>query len=102
MANKLTSRKFWVAVAAALGSIGTGITGLVIGDLDLTKTGAFLLVLSGGIYAFCEAYVDGKSVGSTTVTTQITASTSGDTTARVVDTVLPVTDADKGEDRAGE
>lgn len=75
MANKLTSRKFWVAVAAALGSIGTGITGLVIGDLDLTKTGAFLLVLSGGIYAFCEAYVDGKSLSANTTTTSLSANT---------------------------
>ncbi len=75
MANKLMSRKFWVAVAAALGSIGTGITGLVIGDLDLTKLGASLLVLSGGIYAFCEAYVDGKSLSANTTTTSLSAST---------------------------
>lgn len=75
MANKLMSRKFWVAVAAALGSIGTGITGLVIGDLDLTKLGASLLVLSGGIYAFCEAYVDGKSLSANTTTTSLSANT---------------------------
>lgn len=75
MASKLMSRKFWVAVAAALGSIGTGITGLVIGDLDLTKLGASLLVLSGGIYAFCEAYVDGKSLSANTTTTSLSANT---------------------------
>lgn len=75
MANRLTSRKFWVSVAAALGSIGTGITGLVIGDLDLTKLGASLLVLSGGIYAFCEAYVDGKSLSANTTTTSLSANT---------------------------
>lgn len=75
MANKLTSRKFWLAVAAALGSIGTSITGLVIGDLDLTKWGAVLLVMSGGIYAFCEAYVDGKSLSANTTTTSLSANT---------------------------
>lgn len=75
MASKLTSRKFWVAVAAALGSIGTGIAGMVIGDIDLTKLGASLLVLSGGIYAFCEAYVDGKSLSANTTTTSLSANT---------------------------
>lgn len=75
MANRLESRKFWVSVAAALGSIGTGITGLVIGDFDLTKLGASLLVLSGGIYAFCEAYVDGKSLSANTTTTSLSANT---------------------------
>ena len=75
MASKLTSRKFWVAVAAALGSIGTGIAGMVIGDIDLTKLGAILLVLSGGIYAFCEAYVDGKSLSANTTTTSLSANT---------------------------
>lgn len=75
MANKLMSRKFWIAVAAALGSIGTGVTGLVIGDYDLTKLGATLLVLSGGIYAFCEAYVDGKGLAANTTTTSLSANT---------------------------
>lgn len=73
--EKLTSRKFWFAVAAMLGSIGTGVTGLVIGDYDLTKIGALLLVASGGIYSFCEALVDGKRASATITTTSLSANT---------------------------
>lgn len=62
MSNKLTSRKFWLCVAAALASLGTGISGLVQGNERLALAGGILLVISSSIYAFCEAWIDGKAV----------------------------------------
>lgn len=58
MRNKLTSRKFWICVAAALGSLGTGITGLVQGNQTLALAGGICTVVSAAIYAFCEAWTD--------------------------------------------
>lgn len=60
--NKLSSRKFWLCVAAALASLGTGISGLVQGNDTLALAGGILLVISSSIYAFCEAMVDAKAV----------------------------------------
>ena len=60
--EKLSSRKFWLATAAALASLGTGISGLVQGNDKLALTGGILLVISSSIYAFCEAWVDSKAV----------------------------------------
>ena len=62
MMEKLKSRKFWVCVAAALASLGTGISGLVQGNEKLALAGGILLVVSSSIYAFCEAWVDAKAV----------------------------------------
>ena len=62
MREKLQSRKFWLCVAAALASLGTGISGLVQGNDKLALTGGILLVISSSIYAFCEAWVDSKAV----------------------------------------
>lgn len=62
MKEKLTSRKFWLCVAAALASLGTGISGLVQGNEKLALTGGILLVISSSIYAFCEAWIDSKAV----------------------------------------
>lgn len=60
--HRLTSRKFWLCVAAALASLGTGISGIVVGNQSLAITGSVLTVISASIYAFCEAWVDGKAV----------------------------------------
>ncbi len=62
MKDKLTSRKFWVTVAAILASLGTGISGIVVGNETLTIVGSVLTVISAAIYAGVEAYVDGKAV----------------------------------------
>lgn len=62
MSDKLKSRKFWICVAAGLASLGTGISGLVIGNQTLALVGGILVVVSSSIYAFCEAWVDGKAV----------------------------------------
>ncbi len=89
MMNKLTSRKFWMAVAAALASIGGSIAGLATDNEVLAAAGLVCTAASCAIYAAAEAYVDGKAAASTTVNTQISASTIGTQTERVVNTVLP-------------
>ena len=60
--NKLTSRKFWICVAAFLASIATSISGLVTDNQTIAIIGTVCGILSAAIYAFCEAWVDGKAV----------------------------------------
>lgn len=66
--EKFKSRKFLMALAAFLASLGTGIAGLCTGNEAVAMTGGILCVVSSAIYAFCEAYVDGASVKSDTST----------------------------------
>ena len=58
MRNKLTSRKFWISVAAFLGSIAVSISGIVTGEKWVTITGTVCGILSAAIYAACEAACD--------------------------------------------
>lgn len=60
--DKLTSRKFWICVAAFLGSIAASISGIVTDNKYVMTVGVIAGVLSAAIYAFCEAWVDGKAV----------------------------------------
>ena len=69
MKRKLTSRKFWLAVAAFLASVGTGLGGVFTDQPAVAAVGGVCCVLSCGIYAACEAYVDGKSLSSDQSTT---------------------------------
>lgn len=62
MMNKLTSRKFWICVAAFLASIATSIAGITTSNQTVTIIGTVCGILSAAIYAFCEAWVDGKAV----------------------------------------
>lgn len=62
--EKLTSRKFWVCVAAFLGSVATSISGIQMGNETLTMVGTVCGVFSAAIYAAAEAYVDAKAVNS--------------------------------------
>lgn len=62
MKDKLTSRKFWICVAAFLGSVAASISGIVTDNKWITTIGVTAGVLSAAIYAFCEAWVDGKAV----------------------------------------
>lgn len=62
MNEKLTSRKFWVCVAAMLASIATSVAGITTDNQTVTVIGTVCGVLSAAIYAFCEAWVDGKAV----------------------------------------
>ena len=60
--EKLTSRKFWICVAAMLASIATSIAGITTDNQTVLVIGTVCGVLSAAIYAFCEAWVDGKAV----------------------------------------
>lgn len=59
MRNKLASRKFWISVAAFLGSIAASVAGIVTEEKWITIVGVVCGMLSAAIYAACEAYVDG-------------------------------------------
>ena len=61
MKDKLTSRKFWICVAAFLGSIAASISGIVTSNQTVIIIGTVSGILSAAIYAFCEAWVDGKA-----------------------------------------
>lgn len=61
--EKLSSRKFWICVAAFLGSIATSISGIVTDNQTVTIIGTACGILSAAIYAFCEAWVDSKQKG---------------------------------------
>ena len=61
---KLKSRKFWMAAAAGLASIGTSIAGFATDNEAVATTGLVCTMLSAAIYAAAEAYVDGKSAAS--------------------------------------
>lgn len=69
---KWTSRKFWICVAAALASIGTSIAGIHTGNEVVSAIGVICAVVSAAIYAFCEAWVDGKAVQTPDEPAQIT------------------------------
>lgn len=60
--QKLTSRKFWICVAAFLGSVATGISGVVTSNQTIIIIGTVCGILSAAIYAAAEAYVDAKAV----------------------------------------
>ena len=56
--RKLSSRKFWLSVAAFLSSVGGSIAGIVTDNQALAALGMVCAILAGGIYAACEAAVD--------------------------------------------
>lgn len=62
--NKITSRKFWICVAAFLGSVATSISGIATGNQTITTIGVICGVVSAAIYAAAEAYVDAKAVNA--------------------------------------
>lgn len=62
MREKLKSRKFWISVAAFLGSIAASIAGIVTDEKWITIVGMVCGMLSAAIYAACEAYVDGAHI----------------------------------------
>lgn len=63
--GKLKSRKFWLCVAAFLGSVATSIAGLYTDNQTIVVLGTVCGILSAAIYSFCEAWIDGKAVDAT-------------------------------------
>ena len=64
MIEKLTSRKFWISLAAFLASVATSIAGLKSDNQTVAIVGVVAGILAAGIYSACEAYVDGKAAGA--------------------------------------
>lgn len=62
--RKLTSRKFWLAVAAMLGSIGASIAGIQTGNETVATIGIIATVASSALYAALEAYVDATRINA--------------------------------------
>lgn len=85
MNNKLMSRKFWIAVAAFLGSIGGSVTGIAMNNNTLMAIGMACSMLSAAIYVAAEAYVDAARESSKLTTTTVSASTNA---KEVVESVL--------------
>jgi len=62
MKDKLTSRKFWICVAAFLGSVATSISGIVTSNQTIIIVGTVCGIISAAIYAAAEAAIDVKAV----------------------------------------
>lgn len=83
LAKKFGSRKFWIAVAAFLASLGSSIAGFATQHEVLAWVGIICTTLSAAIYAASEAYVDAAREASNT--TSVTASsTSKDVVEKVI------------------
>lgn len=79
--RKLASRKFLLSLAAFLAAFFGGVAGVL--PPELCAVG---MALSAGIYAACEAYVDGKAAEANGTSTTISASTSSrETVEKVLD-----------------
>lgn len=88
MMSKLGSRKFWMAVAAFLASVGTSIGAFATSNDTVAAVGIVCAMLSAAIYAAAEAYVDGQSLQSNAnVTTTSTTKTISATSSNAKETV---------------
>lgn len=86
--SKFRSRKFWMAVAAFLASIGTSIGALATNNEIVAGIGVICAMLSAAIYAAAEAYVDGQSLQSNSnITSTTTTKTISATSSNAKDTV---------------
>ena len=56
--SKWKSRKFWICVAALLGSLGSTIAGFATDNKSVAVVGVVCTMLSSAIYAAAEAYTD--------------------------------------------
>ena len=61
--RKLTSRKFWICVAAMLASIGSTIAGFHSDNEIIIMIGLVCTAISGGIYSVAEAMTDSAHMG---------------------------------------
>lgn len=80
--SKLTSRKFWICVAAFLASVATSIASLTTGNEIVAGIGIVAGIIAAAIYAGCEAAVDVASINASTTQTLITESTSQNVEAK--------------------
>ena len=106
LVQKLTSRKFWLATAAFLGSIATTVSGITTDNEAVAVAGIACGAASAAIYAACEAYTDGARAKANATTTEIletkalsetkavNVSSTGSTAAAVAEKVLVPTSAD--------
>ena len=62
MSTRLKSRKFWISVAAFLGSLAASIAGVVTEEKWITIAGVVCGMLSAAIYSALEASIDRASV----------------------------------------
>ena len=92
--NKLTSRKFWISVAAFLASIGASIAGIATAESTIATAGVICSVLAAAIYAASEAYVDGASVSANSTSKVITATSNS---ANIVQAALQSEKAEEKE-----
>lgn len=79
LSAKLTSRKFWISVAAFLASIGASVTGFAIDQPAIATTGVICTILSAAIYAASEAYVDAANATANGTSKSITATSNSAT-----------------------
>lgn len=98
IANKLTSRKFILAVITAI----TGIITLCVGENEVVKviSGAAMTIIPTVIYCIMEGVIDAKSIKTLTDTVVDTAGKLGanETTLDVIEQVGAVGEALVGED----
>ena len=86
--NKISSRKFWVAIAAFLASIGTSIGALASDNEIIAAIGIICAVFSAAIYSAIEAWVDTARLKSNATTTStMTTKTISAATNNAKDTV---------------
>ena len=76
---KVCSRKFLLSLAAFLAAFFGGVTGVIKPELC-----AIGMALSAGIYAACEAYIDGQSVKATTKNVSVTATSTDKETVKKI------------------
>lgn len=60
--RKLSSRKFWMSVAAFLGSVGVGISGIATGEKWVVIAGVICSAISAAIYTAFEAHIDAAHI----------------------------------------
>lgn len=78
--QKLTSRRFWLATAAFLGSLGGSITGLASDNQTIAGIGFICAALSAAIYVACESLVDYGRETSSSAFTSTTVTLEGNAT----------------------
>lgn len=88
--EKITSRKFLMALAAFLASIGTSIGALATDNEIVAGIGIICAMLSAALYAAMEAWVDTARLNSNSTTTTKTISATSTNARDTVEKILTV------------